>query len=120
MSALELNEREERNKLRSVVIKAENNKLISKEEVGLVVMLVERFRAEAEKKMRQLYTLQGEVAQLRTNEQIVTNMIESIISAAERDVARQETFSQIKETREVEALAKEAASSPEQVDENQQ
>jgi len=111
MNALELNEREERNNLRSVVLKAESNKLISKDEVNLVVMLVERFRTEAEKKMRQLYTLQGEVAQLRTNEQVVINLIENIIAAAERDVARQETFSQIKETRETIASNKEATPS---------
>lgn len=97
---LELNERYDRNTLRNTLIKAEEHKAISRDEIGFVVALVDRFRAETERKMKQLNMLQGEVAQLRVNEQIVINMLENIIAAAQRDVERQETFNQLKTARE--------------------
>jgi len=95
-----LEERHERNKLRSVVMKARERKLLSQEEIGFVVTLTERFRADIEKKVKQLHLLQGEISQLKNNEQVIINVVESLISAAERDIARQETMENLKNARE--------------------
>lgn len=96
-----LEDRAERNKLRHVVINAEKREIISKEEAGFIISLVERFRLDIEKKVKQLHMLQGEIAQLKSNEQIIVNLIENMVAAAERDIARQETMARLKESREV-------------------
>jgi len=96
-----LEDRADRNKLRNVVLNAEDREIITKEEVGFVVSLVERFRADIEKKVKQLHVLQGEIAQLKTNEQIIMDLIENMVAAAERDLARQETMNKLKAAREV-------------------
>lgn len=97
-----LESRAERNKLRHVVIKAEQEKVISKGEVGFVVTLVERFRGDIEKKLKQLTQLQGEIAQLKANEVIIISIVENLIKAKERDIARQETAKKLREARGVE------------------
>ena len=111
-----LESRQDRNKLRSVVMTAEDRKVISKEEVGFIVALVERFRSDIEKKVKQLNVLQGEIAQLKINEQVIIDLVENMISAAERDIARQETMRKLKEAREVQEDRREAlkADTPEQ------
>jgi hypothetical protein len=43
--------------------------------------------------------MQGEIAQLRANEQIIMDLIENMIKAAERDKARQETHDRIRSRR---------------------
>ena len=96
-----LEQRQDRNKLRSVVLNAEERKVISREEVGFIVTLVERFRSDIEKKIKQLNILSGEISQLKVNEQIIIDLVENMISAAERDVARQETMRKLKDAREV-------------------
>jgi len=96
-----LEQRQDRNKLRNVVLNAEDRKVISKEEVGFIVALVERFRSDIEKKVKQLNILSGEIAQLKINEQIIIDLVENMIAAAERDIARQETMRKLKEAREV-------------------
>ncbi len=96
-----LENREERNKLRQVIFTAEDREAITKEEAGFIVSLVERFRSDIEKKIKQLHVLQGEIAQLRANEQIIVDLIENTILAAERDLARQETMNKLKAAREV-------------------
>ena len=88
--------REERNKLRQVVINAQKDEIITQEEAGFVITLTERFRKDIEKKEKLLLTLQGEINQLRINEQIIVQLIESMVSAAERDLARQETMKKLK------------------------
>ena len=103
-----LEQRQDRNRLRSVVMNAEDRKVISKEEVGFIVALVERFRADIEKKVKQLNVLSGEIAQLKINEQIIIDLVENMISAAERDLARQETMRKLKEAREVQEERREA------------
>jgi len=97
-----LEDRAERNKLRSVVLNAEKREIITKEEAGFVVSLIERFRLDIEKKVKALHMLQGEIGQLKSNEQVIINMIENMVAAAERDIARQETMARLKESREVE------------------
>lgn len=97
-----LEDRAQRNKLRSVVINAEKREIITKEEAGFVISLIERFRLDIEKKVKSLHMLQGEIGQLKANEQIIVNMIENMVAAAERDIARQETMARLKEAREVE------------------
>jgi hypothetical protein len=95
-----LEDRPERNKLRSVVMRAQEKKFLSQEEVGFIVTLTERFRSDIEKKVKQLHLLQGEISQLKVNEQIIINIVESLISAAERDIARQETMENLKNAKE--------------------
>ena len=96
-----LESREERNKLRQVVFNAQDKEIMSKEEVGFVVTLVDRFRLDIEKKIKQLHILQGEIAQLKINEQIIVELIENMVLAAERDITRQCTMDNIKAKREV-------------------
>ena len=96
-----LEDRSERNKLRQVIFTANEKDAVTKEEAGFVIALVERFRSDIEKKIKQLHVLQGEIAQLRANEQIIIDLIENIVSAAERDFARQETMNKLKAAREV-------------------
>jgi hypothetical protein len=96
-----LQDRAERNKLRQVVMNAEDREIMTKEEAGFVVSLVERFRNDIEKKVKQLHILQGEIAQLKINEQIIVDLIENMVAAAERDIARRETMTKLKAAREV-------------------
>lgn len=103
-----LDSRTDRNKLRNVVMNAEDREVISKEEVGFIVSLVERFRGDIEKKIKQLHTLQGEIAQLKSNEAVIVDLIENMVLAAERDLARQETMTKLKAAREVQEERREA------------
>ena len=109
---VDLPRREERNKLRHVIMNAEDKKLMSREEAGFVVTLFERFRNEIEKKTKQLHVLQGEISQLQSNEQIIVNVVESMIAAAERDMARQEVSKKLKAAREVQEQRKEDLRTP--------
>ena len=96
-----LEDRAERNKLRRVVLNAEDREIITKEEAGFVVSLVERFRNQIEQKVKQLHVLQGEISQLKANEAIIVDLIENMVMAAERDIARQEATLKLKAAREV-------------------
>ena len=105
---LDIDNRAERNKLRSVVLNAEDRQIMTKEEAGFVVSLVERFRNDIEKKIKQLHVLQGEISQLRTNESIIVDLIENMIASAERDIARQETMTKLKAAQEIKEERKKA------------
>ena len=96
-----LQDRGERNKLRHVVMNAEEREVITKEEAGFIVTLVERFRSDIEKKVKQLHALQGELSQLKANEQIIVELVQNMVAAAERDLARQATLNKLKAAREV-------------------
>ncbi len=104
-----LEDRGNRNKLRHVVDKAAKKNMMSKEEAGFIVTLTERFRLDIEKKIRQLHMLQGEIAQLRSNEQIMINLVEQMLAAADRDKARQDTYNKIRgiDSEETEAAEEE-------------
>ena len=99
---VDIPERDERNKLRSVVINAQNKEAITREEAGFVIMLIERFRADIDKKIKEMHVMQGQINQLKNNEQVIIQLIENITAAAERDLARRETMSKLKDAREVE------------------
>lgn len=103
-----LEDRQDRNKLRSVVMNAEDHEVLTKEEAGFIVTLVERFRVDIERKIKQLHVLQGELAQLKVNEQIIIELIQNMVGAAERDLARQETMTKLKAAREVQDERKKA------------
>lgn len=103
-----LDDRIERNKLRHIVMNAEDREIIGKEEAGFIVSLVERFRNDIEKKVKQLHVLTGEIAQLKSNEQIIINLIENMVAAAERDIARRETMDKLKAAREVQEERRQA------------
>jgi hypothetical protein len=99
---VDLPSREERNKLRQVVNRAKLEDIITQEEAGFVITLVERFRSDIDKKIKDLHVLEGQIAQLRINEQIIIQLIENMVAAAERDLARQETMEKLKAAREIE------------------
>jgi len=101
-----LEERKERNRLRHTIINAEQRNIITKQEVGFIVTLVERFRDDIEKKTAKLYELQGEISQLKVNEKIILDLVGNMISASERDIARQETMAKLKGAREEETKFK--------------
>lgn len=103
-----LENRAERNKLRQIVMNAEDREIITKEEAGFVVSLVERFRSDIEKKIKQLHVIQGEIAQLKNNELIILDLIENMVAAAERDLARQEAVTKLKAAREVQEERRQA------------
>ncbi len=93
-------EAEERQKFRGVVNNARDKDVISKEEVGFIVTLAERFRADIDKKILLLRRLEGEIAQLKNNEKIIVDLIEHLISAQEREKARVETEKKLKDARD--------------------
>lgn len=97
---MDLENRTDRNKIRGAIQKARQDELLGQAEAGFIITLVERFRADIEKKIKVLHQLQGEINQLRNNEKIIVNLIENIVSAAERDKARQETFDKIRDIKE--------------------
>jgi hypothetical protein len=101
---------ERSNNLRKVIMDAGNKDVITREEVGFVVSLVEKFRLDIEKKVKQLHLLEGEIAQLKKNEQIIIDLIQHMMAAAERDFARQETTKKLKAAEELQdnTLRKEA------------
>jgi hypothetical protein len=103
-----LESREDRNRFRKTIIKAEEDEIITKEEVGFIVTLTTRFRADIEKKVKLLHQLQGEIAQLKNNEQIIISVVENLVKAAERDQARRELSAKLRESREVEKERHEA------------
>lgn len=103
-----LDDRATRNKLRGVVMNAEDREVITKEEAGFIVTLVERFRGDIERKVKQLHALQGELAQLKANEQIIMELVQNMVNAAERDLARQETMNKLKAAREVQEERRQA------------
>lgn len=96
-------DRTERNLLRHIVMKAEDEEILSKEEVGFIITLVEKFRAEVERKTKQLYVLQGEIAQLKLNERLIIQLVENIIAADERAKSRRETMERLKGLKENES-----------------
>lgn len=67
-----LKDRAERNKLRHTVLKAEKKEIISSEEVGFIVSLVERFRGQIDKKTTKLNLLKGQLAQLKENRLLIS------------------------------------------------
>ena len=63
---------------------------------------------DPEKKVKQLHVLTGEIAQLKANEQVIINLIENMVAAAERDIARRETMDKLKAAREVQEERRQA------------
>lgn len=91
-----MDNREDANRVRGIIDKAQDDELITTDEVGFISILANRFRSDIEKKTQQLHVLSGEIAQLRANERIIIDVVENIVSASERDKARQETLDNIK------------------------
>jgi len=149
-----LEDRAVRNKIRHVVIKAEKDEIITKEEVAFIIALIEKGRKEIEHKASRLNMLKGEIAQLkennvlvaetrkdgslvgsdriaalfsnkftdeldkkkvhmdmlrgelaqlRSNEAAIVGLVENLIKAKERDIARQETAAKLREARAAQA-----------------
>lgn len=151
-----LEDRAVRNKLRHTVIKAEKDEIITQEEVAFIVSIIEDGRKEIEKKVSNLNSLKGqiaqlkesagslkdfregdkklrlehalaekfmldlesketkadmlkgEIAQLRAQEYAIMSLIESLIKAKERDIARQDTAEKLRAARDVEKEKHEA------------
>jgi hypothetical protein len=60
-----LEDRAERNKLRHVVLKAEKEEIITKDEVAFIIEIIENGRKEIDKKAARLMMLKGEILQAR-------------------------------------------------------
>ena len=84
------------NTLRIMIDKADDKDILSKSEIGFIIQLVEKFRADIEKKVRLSQIIQGEINQLKANEKIIIDLISNIIAAAERDEVRQTTMEAIR------------------------
>lgn len=104
-----LEDRGQRNKLRQTVMKAEQSSVVTKEEAGFITTLVNRFRVDIEKKIKQLHMLEGQISQLKINEQIIMHLVENMIAAAARAQARQETIEKIRGTDSEETEAAEVS-----------
>jgi len=84
------------NALRSIIDKADDKEILSKSEIGFIIQLVGKFRADIEKKVKLSQIIQGEISQLKANEKIIIDLISNIIASAERDEARQKTMEAIR------------------------
>ncbi len=101
-------DRIDRNILREVIMKAEDNKIITKEESGFIITLVEKFRNDIEKKIKQLHVLRGEINQLQANEHSIINLVNNMIAAEERNQARNKTIERIRGVDEKEVSTEDA------------
>lgn len=86
-------------KIRQAIMNAQDNNVISKEEAGFIVTLANRFRDDIERKTRALLALQGEIAQLRANEQIIIEIVNNLVSAQKRADDRARTINDIKQAK---------------------
>jgi hypothetical protein len=85
------------NKFRNVIDDARDNEVITKEEAGFIVMLAKRFRQDIERKSKALIALQGEIAQLKANEKIIIDIVQSLVAAQQRADERDRIMKDIKE-----------------------
>ena len=93
------NSRPDMNKLRKTIMNAQDEKVISAEEAGFIVTIANRFRADIEKKTRAMYALQGEIAQLRTNEQVIIELVNNLVGAQRRADDRAKTLHDMKQAK---------------------
>lgn len=77
-----------RDRLDKLICKAADNGVMSQEEVGFAELLVNRFRGDLDKKIIQKQILEGEIAQLKNNEIIITEIIKNLVAAADREKTR--------------------------------
>lgn len=63
---------------------------------GLLVTINNRLKSELERKARTLLMLQGEIAQLKSNEKILKDIVSNIIAAHERAVERDAAMERIR------------------------
>ena len=95
-----LEQRADMNKLRNIINNAQDKRVISKEEAGFIVLLANRFRDDIERKTRAMLALQGEISQLRANEQIIMDIVKNLVAAQERADAREKTVQEIRKAKE--------------------
>ena len=60
-----------------------------------------KFNVELDKKSTEFNLMRGQVAQLKANEEAIVGVIEDLIKAKERDIARRETAEKLREAREL-------------------
>jgi len=89
----------DRNRLNNLIHKAEVNGVMSQEEVGFAVLLVERFRSDLDAKLNKIQRLEGEISQLRSNEKIITEIIKNLVSAADREKARLQAEKELRQAK---------------------
>lgn len=97
-----INSKVDDRKLREISEKAITEEVITKEEYGFIFSLVKKYRAEAERKLKQIDVLKGQVMQLQLNERIIIDLLNNLVRAAERAKAREETLSKLKSNLDVE------------------
>jgi len=87
------------NKFRSIIDSARDDEVISSEEAGFIVMLAKRFRQDIERKSKAMIALQGEIAQLKANEKIIIDIVQSLVAAQQRANERDKIMKEIKESK---------------------
>lgn len=87
----------EMNSFRQVIDNARDSEVITQEEAGFIVTLAKRFREDIERKSRAMMALQGEIAQLKANEKVIIDIVQSLMAAQQRAEERDRTMREIKE-----------------------
>ena len=82
--------------LRTIADKAKDDDIITTEEYGFIFTLVEKYRSEIDRKIKQMDILRGQILQLQANEKIIVDLISNLIKAAERSKAREESIERLK------------------------
>jgi len=78
-------DKESMNIFRGIVDKALVEDVITEQEALFSLKLAERFRSSIEKTIKKLYSLQGEIARLKENEDDIFGVAEDLVSAAPLD-----------------------------------
>lgn len=78
-------DKESMNIFRGIVDKALVEDIITEQEALFSLKLADRFRASIEKTIKKLYSLQGEIARLKENEDDIFGVAEDLVSAAPLD-----------------------------------
>lgn len=94
-----LEDRQAKNDLRSVMDDAQERGILKPEEFGFVQSLIKRFKTDITKKEKLVQVTLGEINQLKTNLQVIVEMVNNLIAAEERAEARRETARKLREDR---------------------
>lgn len=71
---------------------------------GLLITINNRFKSELERKARALLALQGEIAQLRANENVLLDIINNVIAAHDRAKERELAAARIRESKQKDSV----------------
>ena len=97
-----LDDTDARNELREVLFNAQDSGVLTEGESGFVLSLAKRFKADIDKKEKQVQRMVGEVNQLKINLDVIVDMIKNLMAAEERAKARIETAKKLREDKPIE------------------